>query len=156
VAITGHRGLPEDTERLVADALRAEVERRADADLVGVSCLCDGADMLFAGAVLDVGGSLLAVVPAERYRDGLPDSHHATFDALVARAAAVIRLDHRESVSEAHMDAGLCMLDHADELIAVWDGKPARGYGGTADVVAAAKDRGMPITVVWPEGARRD
>ena len=26
------------------------------------------------------------------------------------------------------------MVDQADELYAVWDGKPARSYGGTADV----------------------
>ncbi|GGL42208.1 hypothetical protein GCM10011588_66220 [Nocardia jinanensis] len=48
------------------------------------------------------------------------------------------------------------MLDEADELFAVWDGKPARGYGGTADVVAVVCDRNMPVTVVWPEGASRD
>ncbi|MGV9675297.1 hypothetical protein ACWDSJ_08460 [Nocardia sp. NPDC003482] len=36
------------------------------------------------------------------------------------------------------------------------DGKPARGYGGTADVVEAARRQGLPVTVVWPEGAERD
>ncbi|MFE3984588.1 hypothetical protein ACFXPR_08900 [Nocardia tengchongensis] len=30
---------------------------------------------------------------------------------------------------------------------------PARGFGGTADVVATA--RGLPVTVLWPEGAER-
>jgi len=34
------------------------------------------------------------------------------------------------------MAASAYMIDHADELWAVWDGQPARGYGGTADVVA--------------------
>jgi hypothetical protein len=42
-----------------------------------------------------------------------------------------------------------------DELIAVWDGEPARGYGGTADVVAYAKRQGIPVRIVWPEGAAR-
>jgi hypothetical protein len=40
--------------------------------------------------------------------------------------------------------------------LAVWDGKPARGYGGTADVVADAKTRGIPVTIIWPPGATRD
>ncbi len=44
----------------------------------------------------------------------------------------------------------------ADELWALWDGKPARAYGGTADVVAYARDRGVPVRVIWPDGARRD
>ena len=48
------------------------------------------------------------------------------------------------------------MLDQAERTFAVWDGKPARGYGGTADVVAEARDRGTPVTVIWPEGATRD
>ncbi|GDY28421.1 hypothetical protein [Gandjariella thermophila] len=156
VAVTGHRGLSEATERLVAEALRAEIDRRAGADLVGVSCLADGADTLFAEAVLAAGGSLVVVVPAERYRDGLPASHHATYDALLSRAAEVVRLHHVKSVAEAHMNASLRMLDRADELLAVWDGLPARGFGGTADVVAAARERGVPVTVVWPDGAHRD
>jgi hypothetical protein len=54
------------------------------------------------------------------------------------------------------MDASLRMLAEADCLLAVWDGKPARGYGGTADVVNAARARGLPVTVIWPAGAERD
>jgi hypothetical protein len=48
------------------------------------------------------------------------------------------------------------MVDHADELYAVWDGQPARGYGGTADVVAYARQRSIPVRVIWPDGAERD
>jgi hypothetical protein len=54
------------------------------------------------------------------------------------------------------MDASVQMIEQADELFAVWDGKPARGYGGTADVVDAARKRGLPVTVIWPAGSRRD
>lgn len=153
-AVTGHRGLPRETAELVDAALREEIG--GTSGLVGVSCLADGADALFAQAVLDRGGRLVAIVPAAQYRDGLPAEHHPVYDALLARAAEVVRLDHVESTSQSHMDAGLAMLDRADRLLAVWDGLPARGYGGTADVVDAARDRGLPITVVWPEGARRD
>jgi hypothetical protein len=32
------------------------------------------------------------------------------------------------------MVASTPMVDEADELFAVWDGKPARAYGGTADL----------------------
>ncbi|MGH3771308.1 MAG: hypothetical protein ACRDRW_07930 [Pseudonocardiaceae bacterium] len=38
----------------------------------------------------------------------------------------------------------------------LWDGNPSGGYSGTADVVAAARERGIPVTVVWPDGARRE
>jgi hypothetical protein len=43
-----------------------------------------------------------------------------------------------------------------DEVIAVWDGQPARGYGGTADVVSYAESNGVPVRIVWPEEASRD
>jgi len=54
------------------------------------------------------------------------------------------------------MDASRVMLERADMLLAVWDGKPARGYGGTADVVQLARDMRKPVVVVWPEGASRE
>lgn len=157
VAVTGHRGFSDKTAALVDVALRHEVSARAKGgSLVGLSCIADGADALFAKAVLDHGGTLHVVVPARQYRDGLPEEHHATYDALFAKAAVVTQLDHVESDSDAHMDASLRMLADADELLAVWDGQPARGYGGTADVVEAARDQGVPVTVVWPAGATRD
>jgi hypothetical protein len=54
------------------------------------------------------------------------------------------------------MDASTAMVCSADRLIAVWDGLPARAFGGTADVVDYARHVGVPVTVVWPAGAYRD
>jgi hypothetical protein len=156
IAVTGHRELPKPTENLVSAALHRWLAEHADTELTGLTCLADGADTLFARAVLDAGGSLIVIVPADEYRDRLPAEHHPSYDELINRAVEVIRLEHRESTSEAHMDASMCMLSRADQLLAVWDGKPARGYGGTADIVDAAKERGTPVTVIWPEGAHRD
>ncbi|MCP2331074.1 hypothetical protein [Actinoalloteichus caeruleus] len=156
LAITGHRGLGPDTEELVATELRRTLAKRADELLVGMSCVADGADTLFARSVLDAGGSLVVVVPAAQYRDSLPAGHRPVYDALLARATDVVRLGYQRSTSESHMRAGVRMVEEADELVAVWDGEPARGYGGTADVVRAARERGVPVTVVWPEGAHRD
>lgn len=155
LAITGHRGLPQGTSNLVDEALRAEIGKQSG-EVVGLSCLADGADSLFATAVLDHGGSLVVIVPAANYRNGLPREHHQTYDELLYKATEVIRLSYIESTSESHMDASVKMLERADHLVAVWDGKPARGYGGTADVVRAAHERNIPVTVVWPDGADRD
>lgn len=155
LAITGHRKLPQVTSDLVYEALRAELSKQPG-EVVGISCLADGADSLFARAVLDRGGSLVVIVPAENYRNGLPREHHQIYDELLHQATEVIRLSHIESTSESHMAASIKMLERADRLVAVWDGKPARGYGGTADVVSAARERGIPVTVVWPEGAHRE
>ena len=141
------------TSRLVNQALRAALAERAP-DVTGLSCLADGADQIFARAVTDLGGTLEAVIPAAEYREKLLGESHPGYDDLFARAAAVLRC--RESTPESHMAASKLMVDQADELYAVWDGKPARAYGGTADVVAYAREHGTPVRVIWPNGAQRD
>jgi hypothetical protein len=152
--VSGHRDLPGGTVYLVDKAIRAALSERA-AKVTGLSCLADGADQIFARAVLDLGGDIEAVVPAEKYRDELPGPAHAEYDRLLASAVTVHGLPFTESTAEAHMAASGLMIDKADELYAVWDGKPARGHGGTADVVAYARERGTPIQVIWPAGAQR-
>ena len=156
IAVTGHRGLPPATARLVDAALRAELARRADGGLVGITSLADGADQLFARAVLDAGGALEVIIPAARYREGLPPACWPEYDALLAQAATVSQLGHVESDSEAHMDASEAMLKRAEVLFAVWDGEPARGPGGPADDVGGAHREGLPVVVIWPDGATRD
>jgi hypothetical protein len=121
-----------------------------------MSCLADGADQIFARAVTDLGGTLEVVVPATEYRADLPADSHPGYDDLFAQAAAVHRLPFTESTPESHMAASKLMVNEADELYAVWDGKPARAYGGTADVVAYARERKTPVRVIWPDGAQRD
>ncbi|MBW8087608.1 hypothetical protein IGW14_05995 [Streptomyces hygroscopicus subsp. hygroscopicus] len=155
LGITGHRGLPPKTERLVRRALQEEVARHGP-DLVGVSCIADGPDAWFAELVLKVGGRLEVVVPAENYRDGLPEEHHQSYDRLIQQAADVHRTGMVESDSQAHMAGSEILVGLVDELVAVWDGQPARGYGGTADVVAYAERTGVRFRVIWPEGSTRD
>lgn len=155
IAISGHRGLPAQTVALVDQAIRVNLTDYGAA-VIGLTCLADGADQIFAHAVLDAGGSIEVVVPAGQYRDGLPAEAHRDYDDLFSRAMHVHKLEFDQSSSESHMAASAYMLEHAEELWAVWDGLPARGYGGTADVVAYARSLGLPVRVIWPDGATRD
>jgi hypothetical protein len=155
IAISGHRGLNTRMAKLIDQAIRERLSERL-VGVTGLSCLADGADQIFARAVVDLGGTLEVVIPAEEYRSSLPADAHAEYDDLLAHAAAVYQLPFTESTSESHMAASKLMIDKADELYAVWDGKPARGYGGTADVVAYARDREKPVEIIWPVGAARE
>lgn len=157
IAVSGHRGLQPQTAQLVDAAIRVELGRYADSDdLTGLSCLADGADQIFATAVLDAGGELEVYIPAEQYRAGLPSDCWPSYDALFSRASAIHALERIESTPQAHLAASAAMLEHADLLFAVWDQEPARGYGGTADIVAFARAHDVPVTVIWPAGASRD
>ena len=155
IAISGHRGLNAPTTNLIDQNIREKLSKYP-AGLTDLSCLADGADQIFARAVLDLGGKLEVVIPAERYRSGLPAEAHAEYDDLLARAVTVHRLPFVESTPESHMAACRLMVDEADELYAVWDSKPPRAYGGTADVVAYARNHDIPIEVIWPSNATRE
>ena len=126
--------------------------------LVGVTCLARGADQVFARVVLDLGGAVEVVLPAADYRERkIKPGNLAEFDALVARAAVVhtMPLPLPESNREAYVAANDYVMAHVAELVAVWDGAPADGIGGTGYVVGEARERGLPVTIVWPEGAVR-
>lgn len=157
IAVTGHMNLTPDSVPLVRNALKETLGRYAGSDLVGVSCLARGADSLFAEAVLAAGGRLVAVLPTAGYRQHtLQPGDVPLFDRLLAAAYEVIVLPYDAASPRAYEAANAQLLDRADRLVAVWDGRPPAGRGGTADVVRQARVRGLPVDVTWPPGARRE
>jgi len=64
------------------------------------------------------------------------------FARLRGAASDQIQLPYPGPSEEAFFAAGREIVEHCDLLFAVWDGAPARGLGGTADIVAFAMDRG--------------
>lgn len=155
IGITGHSNLAPSAEPAVMQAL-TDVLADTPAPLVGVSCLARGADQVFARVVLDLGGQVEVVLPAADYRERkVKPENAAAFEELLGRARTVRTLPFERSDRAAYMAASEAVLGAVDRIVAVWDGRPGDGHGGTADVVAAAHDRGLPVTVVWPVGAAR-
>jgi hypothetical protein len=155
IGITGHTNLSAATVPLVAAGIRAELARHS-VGLTGVTCLARGADQIFARVVLELGGDLEVVLPAEDYRVRKVSADNAAeFDELHAMARAIRTMPFAHSDGNAYQAASEHLLSTVDWLIAVWDGRPAGGHGGTADVVAAAHRLGIPVTVMWPQGAER-
>jgi hypothetical protein len=140
--------------QVVKHALQEALAEYGDS-VTCVTALADGADQLFARAVIDQGRLILieVIVPAAQYRDGLLAESHTEYDDLLGHAITVHRLELTESASPSHMAASKLMIS---ELFAVWDQQPARGYGGTADVIAQAREQGRPVRIIWPDGASRD
>jgi len=157
IGITGHSNLTARSVPLVAEAIRTVLAEQDAAELVGVTCLARGADQVFARVVLDAGGTLEVVLPAADYRERKVKPHNAAeFDELIGKAAEVQVMPFAESNRDAYMAASEHVLATVAALVAVWDGQPSGGHGGTGDVVAAARERGIHVTVVWPQGAARD
>lgn len=154
VGITGHQGLPASTRKLVSTAIAAELLELSPVH--GISALAEGADQIFATNVLDMGGKLTAVIPSANYAKSFATpAGEATYWRLRAEADDIIELSFASPCEEAYWAAGQRIVELADVMLAVWDGKPSGGLGGTADVVAFAGERGVRVMVVWPAGSRR-
>ncbi|MFF5675828.1 hypothetical protein ACFY8S_38045 [Streptomyces hygroscopicus] len=157
IAVTGHMDITDASVPLVREELDKIVAAYEPSSLVGVSCIAKGSDSLFADAVLAAGGRLAVVIPSEDYRQAKVKPEHAeTFDRLVAAADEVLVMPHATANRQAYEAANAVLLKRADRLVAVWDGRPPTGKGGgTADVVHQAREAGIPVDVVWPDGASR-
>ena len=102
--------------------------------------------------------STTALVRA-RMRDVLAhhvrDGRRALTGDLLRQAAAVHTMPFPTSGPEAYFAASKDLVRRCDTLIAVWDGGPPDGRGGTADAVDFARRVGRDVIVVWPIGAER-
>ncbi len=170
VGITGHRieALPEDSVDAIVERIgTALVELNARATdlharesgcfadvpprMVLASPLADGADQIAAEIALELGFELHAILPFERglYRTTLHRSGLARFDSLLDRATCVLELPGSlDEQVEAFVMTGRATVSHCDVLIALWDGLPQRGRGGTGEVVEIALTRGTPLVHV--------
>jgi hypothetical protein len=70
-------------------------------------------------------------------------------------ARTIRELPHTTSGPEAYLEASKDLINRSELIVAVWDGGPPDGRGGTADAVDYAKTLGREIIVVWPPNARR-
>jgi hypothetical protein len=151
VGFTGHQGLTADT----TIAVRREIVEflKGKSDLTGLCSLAEGSDQIFAEAVIEVGGSLVAIIPCQGYDETFEDSR--SFKALLAKCDQVIQLPFEEPSEAAFWAAGQRVVNESGEVLAVWDGLPSKGLGGTADVVNLAKTVNKKVRIIWPEGSRR-
>ncbi|MFE7117842.1 hypothetical protein ACFU99_20740 [Streptomyces sp. NPDC057654] len=158
IAVTGHMDLTAATADSVRAALRQFLDAYPAESLTGISCIARGSDSLFADAILQSGGRLVVVLPSRDYRETKVKPDHADlFDRLVAAAYEVLVMPYDSANREAYEAANRQVLARADRLVAVWDGTPPSGKGGgTADVVVEAREKGLPVDVVWPAGASRE
>lgn len=151
IGVTGHRDIdPEDPRLREIIARELEQLRRTapDPHTVVLSCLAEGADRLVAHLALDyLGAELVATLPMQPddyRRDFLRAESLRDFDELVEAAARVVILVNGQpppggfrgmARTRRYACAGAYIVAHCDVLLALWDGQPARGVGGTGQIV---------------------
>src|SRR5438034_2997996 len=139
LGISGHQDIPRQVAAYVRPILIRLINEQPG-KVVGVSSLASGADQLFATMILEQGGTLHAIIPCHGYERTFSEPESLKqFELLRARAQEIETLEYPEPSEEAFLDAGRRVVHNSDFLIAVWDGQPAIGKGGTADIVEYAR-----------------
>ena len=153
----------------IEERVRKEVRERLDKmeAHVGFSSLACGADMLFAEAMLERGGEMNIVLPFNEsdFRAASVDvvpgvDFTERFKKILQNAGTVTTLNEQGSADDAaafeycnEVLVGLALLKAQflgiDVMpIAIWDGKPGDGRGGTQSFVQAWLQRGVQTEII--------
>ena len=158
-AVTGHRDLLDDDlpvlSAVVSEQLRMLSEQHPNSPCLLLSALAEGADRLVARCALDAGWDLGVVLPlpqADYEADFLNENSIAEFRALIARSAWCRDISSAGVGRPACYDAlGEWLARHSQVLIALWDGGPGKGSGGTAEVVKRFREGLAQERLVVPD-----
>lgn len=115
----------------------------------GYTSLAPGADQIFAASVLEHGKRLVAVIPVCRGRIELEEVDKPSFDQFCERAKKIVRVKGTTH-DDAFLRSGKRVVNLVDRMVFVWDGAPALGPGGTADIVAYAENKGKAGVILDP------
>ena len=155
IGITGHRIL-DNPSPIIAGVDKAldTIKTSFDAERMAVlSPLAEGADRMIANRALAIGGTKLIAIlpmPIEKYQEDFQSSSsRVEFLDLLQYANEVIELPRTSQREDSYRHAGEYLVAHCDVLIAIWDGLPARGPGGTAEVIAIARDKNLPLAWIY-------
>ena len=150
VGFSGHRRLPEPQK--IADAIAAELKDLQfmnPGGLAAISSIASGGDTLFAQQALKAGLPWVALLPFPRaeFRKDFDELEWQAAEECLSRAIAEEVWSPAANRPDAYLELGIATVDRSDVLFAAWDGAPARGRGGTAEMVAHARECHKPL--VW-------
>lgn len=154
IGVTGHRNLfdPDRVREILEQQMLAIQRHFPNSPLYALSALAEGADCLFAEVAHDLGWQVHAILPleADEYLNDFSDAGKKKFRALYDHAAETrlviktvipgseeyIRQDGQNIYRDLQYAAvGIYIAQRSHILIALWDGNPPKGLGGTAQVV---------------------
>jgi hypothetical protein len=151
VGFSGHRQLAnlEGAASAIREAL-VLLRSELSGEWIALSSIASGGDRLFVQQARSLGLSWHAILPlprAEFAKDFTP-AEWSVVEATLETADHLRVMAESGDRQESYLDCGVETVDESDVLLAVWDGDPARGKGGTADVVQYAKAIGKPLLIV--------
>jgi len=144
IGITGHQKLGNtELKRWISEELRNEIRRLKPT--MAYSCLAIGADQIFTRVILEEGIHHTAIVPCKDYQSTFKKSDLDGYVELLNLSIKIDELDFFNCSEYAFLQAGKHMVQKSDIIFAIWDGKKAKGLGGTADIVEYAISDGKKV-----------
>lgn len=146
VGLTGHQ------ELMQAGWVRSQLENLAEKLLTkeGFCSLAIGADQLWAQVLEQRSIPFNVIVPCRNYEKTFSQTHIDEYRRLLSLAATRRFLSFVEPSQEAFFEAGKSVVKESDLMLAVWNGRPSKGLGGTADIVTFAKQVGKTVIQINP------
>jgi len=151
LAVTGHRpnklggyDTPNPTYDAVRRALRTRLlELRPTKVLTGMAL---GVDQWVAELCIELQIPFVAVIPFPGQEKAWPRRAQRRYHTLLAQAVDRVIVSPGPYAPEKMHLRNEWLVEHADELLSVWDGSP----GGTSSCRAYALKEGCPITDIDP------
>ena len=154
VGFTGHRKVPYETKsRQVIRDFLAQQKESHHGILYGISSAAAGGDQLFAESCLELNIPLRILLPrpAEQFRADFDDTSWLRTVRIMENAISVEVTGRHEAQNEQYYDCGIQTVAESQLLVALWDGQPSRGTGGTQEIVSYARKTGHPIAWIHSE-----
>lgn len=148
IAVSGHQSRPGIDWEWTASEIRKLLQREVPIERAFTS-LARGSDQVFAQQALGLGIPVTAVIPMPHYDRLFEGNDLAGYEFILSRCD-VVELPGESDDEHSFLVAGQYVVDNADLLLAIWDGKSAAGVGGTADIVRYCAERGRPVIYINP------
>jgi hypothetical protein len=150
IGFTGHRVLADEAMCQKSIFQFLEQRKASTPGLVyGVASIASGADLLFAESCIELKLPLyvLLPMPVEEFRKDFDEIAWSRAEKILDKAASVEVTGGNQSRDERYYECGIETVLRSRLLLAVWNGSPSHGLGGTEDIVSFAKGIGRPV--VW-------
>lgn len=157
IAVFGHRHLgdPHLLETSILAAAQRIQEVYPSVAYQVYSCLAEGADRLLASKLIQVLPADLAVVlplsEQEYLKDFQSKKSIQEYHHLKRLAKKVVTSDQQPTRPHAYREANHYLMQNCDLFVTIWDGLPARGPGGTAELVQSARHAERPLLWIHVE-----
>ena len=148
VGVTGHQSREGIDWKWVRRIIKSELAKRLPIQRC-VSSLAAGSDQVFASVAFALHLPVLAIIPMPQYEDYFKGYSLLAYRRLRARSEVDV-LPYQSDAEQSFLRAGQRVVQVSTCMFAIWDGEPAGGKGGTADIVTFALESSRSVLHINP------